>query len=396
MKITKQESIKYISLFLILFNFSYTMARFNTQKPLKILFVVGHFPSPSQTFILNIIIGMVEMGHDVSIFSWSKDSYDNMDPRITEYNLLSHLQSGEKSLKNIVHYDYDIVFCQFGYLAKRIIENKAMEEWLKKRKFVVCFRGSDISLRLQENPQEYKPLVRKIDLCLPVCDYFKKRLISLGFPSHKVIVHHSAIDCDQFFFTPRIKPVNNDTIHIIAVCRLVKKKGLDYAIKALAEVVKKHKNIHFTILGEGEERQYLELLIRQLKLQNYVTLFGWANQEQVVSFLNRSHIFVLPSCKAPDGNEEGIPNALKEAMAMGLITVATQHAGNSELIDDKKTGFLVPEKNTVKLAEIISYIIENLEEWEGIEYAARKKVEEEFETKRCGEKLEQIFYGLMK
>ena len=92
----------------------------------------------------------------------------------------------------------------------------------------------------------------------------------------------------------------------------------------------------------------MELLIRQLKLEKYITLYGWASQKEVISLLDNSHIFMLPSRKAPDGNEEGIPNALKEAMAMGLITIATWHAGNPELIEDKVSGFLVPEKRCEK------------------------------------------------
>ena len=365
----------------------------NEQTPLRILFIVGHFPSPSQIFILNSIIGLIDKGHKVSIFAFHKDDYKNIDPRIIEYDLL-HKTTYSKSVKKLIYYDYDIIFCQFGYLAKRIVEEPLLEEWLKRRKLVVCFRGADISSRIKANPQMYKNLFKFVDLCLPVCSYFKKPLIASGCPSNKIIVHHSAINCNQFFFNPRKKPLDNEVIRLITVCRLVKKKGIDYAIKALARVIKKHKNIHFTIVGEGPERNYLKLLIHQLKLDKHVTLKGWATQEEVVSLLNQSHIFVLPSHKAPDGNEEGIPNALKEAMAMGLITIATWHAGNPELIDDTVSGFLVPEKDYSKLAQIIEYVIENPQNWERIGLAARKKVEKTFETKKAIEKLEKLFFEL--
>jgi hypothetical protein len=104
---------------------------------------------------------------------------------------------------------------------------------------------------------------------------------------------------------------------------------------------------------------------------------------------------LLPSRRASDGNEEGIANALKESMAMGLISVATFHAGTPELIEDGVSGFLVPEKNVYKLANTIDYIIEHPEIWESVGLAGRKKVEDEFETKQSIEKLEKIFYTLL-
>jgi colanic acid/amylovoran biosynthesis glycosyltransferase len=269
-----------------------------------------------------------------------------------------------------------------------------LSEWLKKSKVVVCFRGSDITAHFQKDPKMYKRVFKQGSLFLPVCDYFRKKLIALGCRSSKIEVHHSAIDCSQFFFITRKKP-HNDITHLVSVCRLVKKKGLDYAIKAFAEVIQRHPQAHYTIVGEGEERTYLELLIYQLNLQDNITLQGWQNQDQVVSILDRSHIFLLPSRMGPDGNEEGIPNALKEAMAMGLISIGTWHAGTPELIEDGISGFLVPEKDVYQLADTIDHIIEHPEIWESVGLAGRKKVEDEFETKQSIEKLEELFYALL-
>ena len=88
-------------------------------------------------------------------------------------------------------------------------------------------------------------------------------------------------------------------------------------------------------------------------------------------------------------------DALKEAMASGLMAIGTWHAGNSELIDDRVSGFLVAEKNVDQLANAIEYIIENPQLWEQIGRNARKKVKDEFETKKSVKKLEEIFYQLL-
>ncbi len=362
------------------------------HPPLRILFVVSNFPAPSQIFILNIITGLIDAGHDVSIFSFHQgDKKDFMHPNIKKYKLLDRVIY-ETFPNPLPH--FDIVFCQFGYVGKKVTDMKRLRKWLKKRKLVVCFRGSDLTKRVQKDPTIYKDMFNRVDLVLPVCDYFKQRLITLGCHPDKIVVHHSAINCSQFFFTIKKTP-ENGTIRLIAVCRLVKKKGMDYAIRAIARLVEEYQNIHFTIVGEGPERTYLELLIRQFKLEDKVSLYGWASQKEIISLSQNSHIFLLPSRTASDGNEEGIANALKEAMAMGLISIATWHAGTPELIDDGISGFLVSEKNSKELAKAIKKVIEHPELWESTALAARKKIEDEFETRASVKKLEKLFYTLL-
>ncbi len=330
-------------------------------KPLKILFVVGQFPSPSQIFILNMITGLIDCGHKVAIFSFNRGDSPHVPSNIKKYKLLDHVR-----------------YRTFP---------------LQQRKVVVCLRGSDISAHLKYRGM-YKKMFKKADFFLPVCDYFRKKLIELGCKSSKIMVHHAAIDCAQFFFRVRNKPENNK-INMVSVCRLVPKKGLDYAVKAFAEIVRKYPQAHYYIVGDGPERTYLELLIYQLNLQDNVTLCGWKSHHEVVAILDRSHIFVLPSRTADDGNEEGIPNALKEAMAMGLISIGTWHAGTPELIDDGISGFLVPEKNVIQLVSTIEHVIEHPEIWESVGVAGRRKIEEEFETKQSAQRLERLFYDLL-
>jgi colanic acid/amylovoran biosynthesis glycosyltransferase len=382
----------------ILFFFSFHCTLFPTEdaknisvakRPLNILFVVGHFPSPSQTFILNIITGLIDLGHNVSIFAFRKDIYNFVHPNVEKYDLFNHI-TYQQFPKNIPN--YDIVFCQFGYTAKKIFKMKSLATWLKKRKMAVCFRGFDLSASINENRDFYRKIFKKGHLFLPVCEYFKNRLIQLGCDSDKIVVHHSAINCSDFSF--KLKQPN-ETINIISVCRLVPKKGMDFAIRAVARVLSEYPNIRFTIVGEGSEQKTLEKLITELNLQDKVFLYGWKSQREVASLLSASHIFLLPSRTASDGNEEGIPNALKEAMAMGLISVGTYHAGIPELIDNDKNGFLVPQKNVYHLAQTIKYIIEHPEKWEAIALQARKTIEDEFEIHQSVIKLEKLFYALV-
>jgi colanic acid/amylovoran biosynthesis glycosyltransferase len=371
---------------------------FNSEaRPLNVLFVVEYFPAPSQIFILNIITGLIDNGHNVSIFSFCKNSSCKkisaaQHPDIEKYRLLDSViyESWPAALP-----DCDIVFCQSGSLGKKIFDNDDLVEWLKNRKIVVALRGNDITgNHIKEDPDIYKKLLEKADLFLPVCDYFKKVLIALGCDEEKIAVHHSAIKSGQFFFKKRKKP-ENGPINLVSVCRLVEKKGLEYALEAVAKIVKKYPRIHFTIVGKGRLQASLEQLIKKLKIGDYVTLFGWGTHEQVVTILDNSHIFLLPSITALNGDEEGIANALKEAMAMGLISIGTWHAGTPELIEDGVSGFMVSQKDSCQLSAAIEYIIEHPDIWEPIGMAARKKVEEEFEVKQSIKKLEQLFYTLL-
>lgn len=379
-------------LILALVVFFYTTAvKADDIRPLNILFVVGHFPAPSQTFILNMITGLIDKGHNVSIFSFKKDKVTDIHPHIGKYQLMDRVIY-EKFPQELP--ECDIVFCQFGYLGKKIFELKELEEWLKRKKVVVCFRGSDLTAYVKNNPKMYKKLFKQADLFLPVCKYFKKRLVSLGADPNKIVIHHSAIDCSQFFFKKR-KPPKDRCIQLVSVCRLVEKKGIHIAISAVAKVLRKNKQTHFTIVGDGPERIYLEKMIKKMNIADHVTLHGWGAQGQVVTFLDKSHIFLLPSMRSADGNEEGIPNALKEAMAMGLIAVGTWHAGTPELIEDKISGFLVPEGDSTQLAKTIEYIIEHPEKWSSIGLAGRKKIEDDFEIEKSILLLEKIFYQLV-
>src|SRR4030095_10508403 len=362
-------------------------------RPLNILFVVSYFPAPSQTYILNIITGLIDRGHNVSIFAFRKNDVQG-HPNIAKYSLMNSVMYEE--FPEILP-ECDIVFCQSGTLGKKILEIERLKEWLKDKKLVVCLRGGDVtSYGVLNNPGGYSQLFKQGALFLPVCEYFKKKLIALGCDPQKIIVHHSAINCSQFYFKERKKENKKQPmINLVSVCRLVQKKGLSFAIEAISSVIRKYKNIHFTIVGDGHYYKLLKRLVKELGLRRNITFFGWGTQDQIVRILDRSHIFLSPSIQSTRGEEEGIANALKEAMAMGLIPIGTWHAGTPELIENGVSGFLVPEKNSTEIAKKIKYIIEHPEIWGSIGLAARKKVENEFEINKSMEELEKIFYKLM-
>ena len=121
---------------------------------------------------------------------------------------------------------------------------------------------------------------------------------------------------------------------------------------------------------------------------------GWNSHDAIVKLLHKSHIFVLPSITAQNGTEEGIANALKEAMLSGLPVVTTYHGGNIELIDDR-TGLLVPQRDVDLLVKSIECLITQPEKRRTFGRAGRKKVLKMFDSKKLNQQLEHLLLGLL-
>ncbi|MES1021816.1 glycosyltransferase [Gloeocapsa sp. BRSZ] len=409
---------------------------------MRIAFVVGIFPLLSETFVLNQITGLIDRGHEVDIYALRHPpSNCKMHPHVERYNLLAHtyytpaipsnvfwrqlkgfallftnfhkaplicLRSlnffkygrDASSLKILYtaipvleQKPYDIIHCQFACYALEILTLR--EIGALQGKLVTSFRGWDISRYVKQHGDcVYDQLLATGDLFLPVCDFFRSWLVKRGYDSKKIVTHRSGIDCDKFTFTPRYLRSNN-SIQIITVGRLVEKKGIEYSIEAIAQLSQIHKNIHYYIIGDGELKEELQHLIQYLGISHVVTLLGQRNQQEIIEFLNNSHIFVAPSVTAQDGNQEGIPNTLKEAMAMGLPVVATKHSGISELVEDGVSGFLVPERDADAIAQKLSYLIKHPETWADIGLAARKSVEAQYEIQKLNNELVDIYQNLL-
>jgi colanic acid/amylovoran biosynthesis glycosyltransferase len=356
-------------------------------RPLKILFALGCFPLLPETFIVNQLTGLIDRGHDIAIYS-SHPGQVKVHPDVERYKLLKRTYYG-KLPADIAK--YDIILCQFGPLGKKFLKIK--EELGLKAKIVTCFRGYDITQEVKEKGKHvYDSLFEKGDLFLPVCDYFKKIMIGLGCPREKIVVHHSAINLDRFAYNNSAKSKN---IRLVSVNRLVAKKGTMYAIKAVASLLKKYPNLQYHIMGDGIMRRQLSRLIAQCRAGHAIKLLGWGNHDEVAKLLKTADIFLLPSLTDRTGNEEGIPNALKEAMAVGVPVISTHHAGIAELVEHGKSGFLVPPGNAAALADKIEYLIQHQQERTDMGLASRAIVEREYDTDILNDQLIALFYKLL-
>jgi len=384
-----QHFVISILFFIVIVPSMHSYESYSQKRPMRILFVVGYFPVLSETFIINQITKLIDKGNEVFIYSFRKGNFKKVHSDVSKYHLLKRTSYGRFPSKVP---QFDIVYCQFGVQGAKLLKMKRRYKF--KSKIVTCFRGSDISCYLRRRPRAYRELFRRGDLFLPVCKFFRQRLIKGKCDPKKITVHHSAIDCEKFSYKEeKLRP--GEKIRIATVGRLVEKKGIKYAIRAIAKLIKKYPYIEYTIIGDGPLREELALLIKTLKLEDHVVLHGAATHSTIVTTLAKTHIFVLSSVDGSDGNQEGIPNVLKEAMACGIPVVSTFHAGIPELVEDGVSGLLTLQRNTGDLAKKIQYLITHPEVWGPMGRAGRKRVEQDFEIGKTVNKLERLFRALL-
>ncbi len=390
------KALKFLLLFVNLFFSIYTSCsdyQVNINKlpkyKMKILFIIDKFPWYTKAIILNQAIDLIDRGHDVYIYAHRKRRSEEFDQEIYNYNFLDRMYYG--SLPPDLD-TYDIIVFQYGFLGKTFARLKQILGF--KAKLVTFFRGAEVTGYQHTASHEYDVLFEEGDLFLPICEYFKYRLMLLKCDFKKIAVQFSPIQCLRFKYKDRVVG-SKKKIHIVSVARLSEEKGLEYCIKAIARLVKKYPNIRYTIVGDGVERKSLYKEIKRHKLQEVVKLFGWATQENIAKILNTAHIFLLASIVPQKGSLEAIPNAIKEAMLMGLPVVSTYHGGIAELVKNGVNGFLVPERDIEAIENRLEYLINNPQIWPNMGKQGSEEVKKLFDYRKLGEKLENIFYNLL-
>ena len=403
---------------------------------MKIAFITTYFPALSETFILNQITGLIERGHEVYIYADDSRKELKIHPEVEKYSLinrtyynkiptnkllrllkgiglllanfhknplvlmrsLNFFKYGNNAISLRLLYmailmqhqkeSYDLVHCHFGY--NGLVGVILRDIGAIQGKVITTFHGIDVSNYLKKRGERAYDLLFKLgDIFLPISELWKRRLIELGCNS-KIIVHRMGIDCNKFCFTARKLPVGG-VVEIVTVARLTEKKGVEYAIRAVAKLAKIKPNINYTIVGDGPLKEYLQQLIQELDVDNIVTLVGWKDQQEVIEIFKNSDIMLAPSVTSKNGDREGIPVAFMETMAMGLPIISTAHSGIPELIENGVSGFLVPERDVDVLAERLNYLVENPGIWNKMGAAGRAFVEEHYNIDKLNDKLVEIY-----
>jgi len=264
-----------------------------------------------------------------------------------------------------------------------------------RTKLVVAFRGRDISEQIATHGEHiYDELFREADACLPNCKFFAERLKGLGCPPERIRVVHSGVFPEQFPFRPPAYD-GQGFVRLLTVGRLVEKKGIEYAIRAVAQLREGGADARFTIVGDGPLRGELEGLAGDLGVADVVQFAGQRRQAEIADLLSKHHVFLAPSVTASDGDQDGPVNVLKEAMLTGLPVVATRHGGIPELVEEGVSGYVVPERDNEAIAEALARLLAEPERWRAMGEAGRQRVEAEFDARGITDRLEMIYYCLV-
>jgi colanic acid/amylovoran biosynthesis glycosyltransferase len=265
-----------------------------------------------------------------------------------------------------------------------------------KLPMITGFFGIDASKYVQwpEWRKRYQRLFEEGDCFLALGPDMRETLIRAGCPAHKLRIFHAGIAVDDYPFRTRIADRRDETI-ILMGATFREKKGIRYAIEAASTLQKRSVPFKLIIAGDGELRPQIEQQIADLDLGRRVELLGYLAPLPFRKLMERSHIVILPSVTAHDGDTEGTPLVLIEALAMGIPVVATRHADIPEIVKDGSNGFLVPERDADALAERLIHLIEHPDSWGALGRAGRAHVAEHFNADAQRSELLRIYADVM-
>lgn len=403
---------------------------------MRLAYLVNAFPILSETFVREQIFGMMERGHHVEIYALDVggDTARVVDERIGRWQAdarVYHLRApagwlaraggawraargadaacvrgsldvarfGRDALGLGLLYRsaalarrgrqrYDVIHAQFGPLGHIAVRLRQLGLW--EGAIVTSFRGYDATQLLRRRPNRYREVFREGELALPVSGALQRALIAHGADPSRVEVHHSGIDCASFPCRERTRRAD-EPLRVLSVARLVPKKGIDDAVRAVARLAEDGVDVRYEVIGSGGERPRIEELIDRLALRDRITLLGERSHPEVRARLEDAHVLLAPSVTAKDGDQEGIPNVLKEAMASGMPVVATRHGGIPELVEDGVSGYLVAERDVASLADRLAFLARHPERWGEMGRSGRAKVEAGFDRRRLNEELENLY-----
>lgn len=198
---------------------------------------------------------------------------------------------------------------------------------------------------------------------------------------------YNGLDLERFTFcAPTARPQR-----IVAVGRLVEKKGFGVLIDACARLAASRRRFHTEIIGTGPLEEDLRHQISQLGLESRVSLIGPRPQRVVRQHVQQAAVFAAPCVVGQDGNRDGLPTVLLEAMALGTPCVATDVTGIPEVVRPGSTGLQVPQGDAGALAEALGRLLDDSALRVQLATAARQLIEAEFDIRQNAARLRQIF-----
>jgi colanic acid/amylovoran biosynthesis glycosyltransferase len=257
---------------------------------------------------------------------------------------------------------------------------------------IVSFHGADVMVDMSK-PTYREATLQMLDAVTVVLvrsESLRRAVVDLGCDPKKIEIQRTGIPLEEFPFRDRAVPKNGEW-QFVQAGRLIEKKGLPVTLSAFSTFLKQHPNATLTIAGEGPLLPDLQKFAAELGITDRVSFTGFVSQEQLREIYYRSHIFLHPSQTGRDGNQEGIPNSMLEAMATGLPVFATEHGGIPEAIENGVSGVLVPERDDEALTQALLNAAHDPGLLSRIGHGGAAAVRKKFDLQQQAQRLEEIY-----
>lgn len=321
---------------------------FTDLKDINIAYLLVGFPTLSETFVLNELKYLVENDYNVTVFCY----VDPMDPIELDFDLnvvrFDNVENPYNNLKKLLReYKIDLIHTHFVYPPATEFTYPVAKEL--NIPFTVFAHAVDIFKKVcDENNNLYEITNDKnCKAVFTLGNYHKNYLLERGVPEDKIIITKQAT---AYSITP-LKEKDGEIKEIISLSRFVEKKGLDILVDS-ADILK-DTDLNFSMYGGGILENEIQEKIQQLKLKN-IKIKGVLNgAEEVRKSFSKSDVLVAPCRIAENGDRDGFPTVIFEAMAYGIPVITTNVSVIPEIIKDNVNGFIVDENDPQALANKI-------------------------------------------
>lgn len=250
---------------------------------------------------------------------------------------------------------------------------------------VVSFHGVDLSTKME--PAELDALRTHVDLFLCRSRSLADELSGRGVDPSLIRLNYTGVPVPP----QAHQPDSDRPPRLLQACRFLTKKGLDTTVQALAILRREGHDITLTLAGDGPEMPALRDMVSSLGLDKAVTFTGFLGPEELARLYREHDLFLHPSRTTAQGDREGIPNALLEAMAHGLPVVSTRHSGIPEAIIHGENGWLIDKSDPAELAGALRVLVGSAGERGRLGAQARHTITERFSTSACIHALESSY-----
>jgi colanic acid/amylovoran biosynthesis glycosyltransferase len=401
-----------------------TTATLGIDSDVRVAYVVKRYPRYSETFIVNEVLAHEEAGLPIEIFSLKPSNDTHYQDQISRVRapvkILPHaglkattlwdsLCGGMRSLPGLPSRFSDALSENVSHVHQALVLAQAIVD--SKLSHVhahfgtspatvarLAARFADVSYSFTAHAKDlYHDDVDRADLLkrhgdhatiVTVSDFNRRILVDeFGFRQDRVERIYNGLDLDRFRYdAPTMRPRR-----IIAIGRLIEKKGFDHLVDACGLLRDTGCAFECRIIGMGPEEESIRKRIEARGLGAQVSLSGPLPQHDVHRELEEAAVFAAPCVIGEDGDRDGVPTTLIEAMALGVPCVSTDVTGIPELVKHEETGLVVPQRDPKALAEAIRRLLDRSGERIKLSIAGRQHVEDLFDVRKSTRELREIF-----